>query len=90
MLNAVRRIERSAVRAGGGFEVDARADEFFAVFRGAAAAVEAAVEIQRAMSKHAWPDGRAVRVRIGLHSGPPDVNAERLRGDQRQRRGAPV
>jgi class 3 adenylate cyclase len=71
MLNAVRRIERSAVRAGGGFEVDARADEFFAVFRSAPAAVEAAVEIQRAMTKHAWPDGRAVRVRIGLHAGRP-------------------
>jgi class 3 adenylate cyclase len=71
MLNAVRRIERSAVRAGGGFEVDARADEFFAVFRAAAAAVEAAVEIQRAMARHPWPDGRTVRVRIGLHSGRP-------------------
>ena len=71
MLNAVRRIERSAVRAGGGFEVDARADEFFAVFRLAPAAVEAAVEIQRAMTKHPWADGRSVRVRIGLHTGRP-------------------
>ena len=71
MLNAVRRIERAAVRAGGGFEVDARADEYFAVFRSASAAVEAAVEIQRAMASHPWPDGRAVRVRIGLHSGRP-------------------
>jgi len=71
MLNGVRRIERSAVRAGGGFEVDARADEFFAVFRAAPDAVEAAVEIQRAMAKHAWPDGRAVRVRIGIHTGRP-------------------
>jgi class 3 adenylate cyclase len=71
MLNAVRRIERAAVRTGGGFEVDARADEFFAVFRAATAAVEAAASIQRAMSAHAWPDGRAVRVRIGLHSGRP-------------------
>ncbi len=71
MLNAVRRIERAAVRAGGGFEVDARADEYFAVFRSASAAVEAAVEIQRAMASHPWSDGRAVRVRIGLHSGRP-------------------
>jgi len=70
-LNAVRRIERSAVRTGGGFEVDARADEFFAVFRVAHAAIEAVVEIQRAMTKHPWPDGRAVRVRIGLHAGRP-------------------
>jgi class 3 adenylate cyclase len=70
MLNAVRRIERAAVRTAGGFEVDARADEFFAVFRSAPAAVEAAVEIQRSMASHAWP-GREVRVRIGLHTGRP-------------------
>jgi class 3 adenylate cyclase len=63
MLNAVRRIERAAVRTGGGFEVDARADEFFAVFRSAPAAVDAAVEIQRAMASQAWPHGREVRVR---------------------------
>jgi class 3 adenylate cyclase len=71
MLNAVRRIERTAVRDRGGFEVDARADEFFAVFRSAAAAVEAAVEIQREMASHLWPDGRTVRVRIGIHLGRP-------------------
>jgi class 3 adenylate cyclase len=71
MLNAVRRIERAAVRAGSGFEVDARSDEYFAVFRSTLAAVEAAIEIQRAMAAHAWPDGRAVRVRIGLHAGRP-------------------
>ena len=71
MLNAIRRIERAAVRAGEGFEVDARADEFFAVFRSAHAAVESAVQIQRAMAGHAWPNGRSVRVRIGLHTGRP-------------------
>jgi class 3 adenylate cyclase len=71
MLNAVRRIERSAVRDGGGYEVDARADEFFAVFRSAPAAVEAALELQRKLASHDWPDGRAVRVRIGLHTGRP-------------------
>ena len=70
MLNAVRRILRAGgARRAEAHEVDARADEFFAVFRAAPAALEAAVEIQRAMAKHAWPDGRAVRVRIGLHSG---------------------
>jgi class 3 adenylate cyclase len=80
MLNAVRRIQRAAVRAGGGVEVDARADEFFAVFRSAPAAVEAAVEIQRAMASHAWPDGRDVRVRIGLHTGRPTPTATGYQG----------
>jgi class 3 adenylate cyclase len=71
LLSAVRRIERAAVREAGGFEVDARADELFAVFEQASAAVASAVAIQRAMSRHAWPDGRDVRVRIGLHTGRP-------------------
>ena len=68
LLNAVRRIERRAVREAGGFEVDARADEFFAVFEEPSAAVASALAIQRAMSRHAWPDER---VRIGLHTGRP-------------------
>ena len=71
LLNAVRRIERAAIRKGGGHEVDARADEYFAVFRSASAAVETADAIQREMAAHAWPDGRSVRVRIGLHTGRP-------------------
>jgi class 3 adenylate cyclase len=73
VLNAVRRIERAATKGGGGFEVDARADEYFAVFRSAAAAVEAAIAVQRAMAAHEWPAGRAVRVRIGLHTGRPTL-----------------
>jgi len=80
LLNAVRRIERAAVRAGAGHEVDARADEYFAVFRQAAAAVEAADAIQRAMAAHAWPDGRSVRVRIGLHTGRPTLTATGYQG----------
>jgi class 3 adenylate cyclase len=80
MLNAVRRIERAAVRDGGGFEVDARADEFFAVFRAATPAVEAAVAVQREMAAHAWPDGRDVRVRIGLHTGRPTPTATGYQG----------
>ena len=71
MLNAVRRIERAAVRRGAGFEVDARADEFFAVFRSSPDALGAALEIQRRMVSYGWPDGRSVRVRIGLHAGRP-------------------
>ena len=79
-LNAVRRIERAAVRTSGGHEVDARADEFFAVFERASSAVEAADAIQRAMAGHAWPDGRAVRVRIGLHSGRPTLTSTGYQG----------
>lgn len=73
MLNVVRRLLRSAVRNASGHEVDARADEFFAVFKGASTALDAAVAIQRAMDATSWVDGRQVRVRIGLHAGRPTL-----------------
>jgi class 3 adenylate cyclase len=80
MLNAVRRIERSALRGAGGFEVDARADELFAVFERPTDALGAAMAIQRAMRSHAWPEGRDVRVRIGLHTGRPTRTASGYQG----------
>jgi class 3 adenylate cyclase len=64
---------RAAVRDAGGHEVDARADELFAVFEEAPAAVEAALAIQRAMRASAWPGGVDVRVRIGVHHGRPTL-----------------
>lgn len=75
LLNATRRIMRAAVRKAGGHEVDARADEFLAAFSSAAAALEGALAVQRGIGAHAWPDGRDVRVRIGLHSGRPTLTA---------------
>jgi class 3 adenylate cyclase len=71
VLRAVREIVRRAVAEAGGREVDARADEFFAAFRGASNAVQAAVAIQRKLSERAWPDGLECRVRVGIHSGRP-------------------
>jgi len=73
LLNDVRGILRTAVSRAGGREIDARADEFFAVFERAAAAIEAAVVMQRELGHRAWPDDLEVRVRIGIHSGRPTV-----------------
>jgi class 3 adenylate cyclase len=70
-LSEVKRLIGSAVDAHGGYEVDARADEFFAAFADAGSALEAAIEVQRSMRDHAWPQGNVVKVRIGLHSGEP-------------------
>jgi class 3 adenylate cyclase len=71
LLADVRRLVRAAVQHAGGREVDARADEFLAVFERAPAALEAALAIQRAMHAGAWPGGIDVRLRIGLHRGRP-------------------
>lgn len=69
LLRDVRALIRSSVRAAGGHEVDCRADEFFAAFAEPAAALDSALAIQRALARSTWPDGVAVRVRIGIHTG---------------------
>jgi class 3 adenylate cyclase len=71
LLADVRRLVRGAVRQAGGREVDARADEVFAVFEHAPAALEAALGIQREMRAAEWPEGTDVRLRIGMHRGRP-------------------
>jgi len=73
LLNDVRGILRAAVLRSRGREIDARADEFFAVFERAVDAVEAGAAIQRALGERAWPDDLNVRVRVGIHSGRPTL-----------------
>ena len=60
---------RAAVDAHGGAIVRTEGDACFAVFPEAGVAVRAAVDAQRALSAHPWPDDAAIRVRMGLHSG---------------------
>jgi len=76
VLAEERRLLRTIVREHGGFEIDSRADEFFAAFPDAADPAGAALEIQRRLRDHAWPDGAIVRLRIGLHSGQPQMTDE--------------
>jgi predicted ATPase/class 3 adenylate cyclase len=66
-----RNILRSAFREHGGYEVDYEGDAFFVSFASAPAAVAAAAGAQRALSAEAWPEGSAVRVRMGIHTGEP-------------------
>src|SRR5499426_2780122 len=64
-------LSRAAFDAHEGYEVDTQGDSFFVVFPRATQAVASAVAIQRALAAEAWPEGGAVRVRIGLHTGEP-------------------
>jgi class 3 adenylate cyclase len=73
LLNDVRGIIRRAVLRAGGREVDAHADEFFAVFEGVVPAIEAAVAMQRRLGDRTWPDDLQCRVRVGIHSGRPTL-----------------
>jgi class 3 adenylate cyclase len=71
-----RRIVREAFAARGGTEIDTQGDSFFFSFPRARDAVAAAVDAQRALRDHAWPDGADVRVRMGLHTGEPQIGDE--------------
>jgi len=73
LLAEARSLLKTAVRSAGGKVVDIRADELFAVFKGAPDALAAAIAIQRAARSHGWIDGALVRVRIGLHTGRPTL-----------------
>ena len=74
------RILRRAFAAHRGREVDTQGDSFFVAFPRAKDAVAAAVDGQRDLAAHAWPDCGAVKVRMGLHSGEPTVEAKRYVG----------
>jgi DNA-binding NarL/FixJ family response regulator/class 3 adenylate cyclase len=69
VLDEARELQRRAVAAAGGREVDCRGDELFGVFDGPAPAVAAALAIQHSFATRDWPAGEQVRVRIGLHCG---------------------
>ena len=73
VLNETRKLQRAAVKAAGGQTVDARGDDFFAVFSDSAAALEAALAVQRELAARRWPGGSTVRLRIGLHRGRPTL-----------------
>ncbi len=62
---------RTVVTGAGGYEVEARADEFFAAFEAPRAGLDAAVEIQHLFAQRSFGDGITVRLRIGVHSGYP-------------------
>ena len=71
---------RDAVVRASGISVEARADEFFAVFESPRSAVDAAVAIQHALEERSFVDDAIVRVRVGIHSGYPTSTADNYVG----------
>ena len=69
LIGAHNRLLRDVFARFGGREIGTEGDSFFVVFAHAGSAVEAAVEAQRALAAHRFPEGVRVRVRMGLHSG---------------------
>jgi predicted ATPase/DNA-binding SARP family transcriptional activator/class 3 adenylate cyclase/Tfp pilus assembly protein PilF len=68
VLEEHHRLLREAWAAAGGYEVRTMGDAFFVVFTRADAALAAAVQAQRAVESHPWPEGARIRVRMGLHT----------------------
>jgi predicted ATPase/class 3 adenylate cyclase len=69
VLENHQRLLREVFAARGGTVVGTEGDSFFVVFSTAPEALSAAVEAQRALEGHQWPEGGRVRVRMGLHTG---------------------
>ena len=73
VLADCRHLLRHAFQTHHGQEVDTQGDSFFVAFARATDAFSAAVDAQRALASHPWPEGAAVRVRMGLHTGEPSL-----------------
>jgi len=71
-----RRLVRKTFGSRGGTEIDTQGDAFFFSFPRARDAVAAAVDAQRALRDHEWPEGKEVLVRMGVHTGEPHVGDE--------------
>jgi predicted ATPase/class 3 adenylate cyclase len=76
VLEECRHLLRTAFQQYHGLEVDTQGDAFFVAFAHATDAVAASAAAQRALATHSWPEGVAVRVRMGVHTGEPSLVAE--------------
>ena len=71
-----RALVRAACTRYDGREVDTQGDAFLVVFARASDAIAAAAEAQRSLSAEPWPEGGTIRVRMGVHTGEPDIDDE--------------
>ncbi|MFN2521109.1 MAG: adenylate/guanylate cyclase domain-containing protein [Candidatus Limnocylindria bacterium] len=81
VLEAQRRILRSAIAAHDGYEVRTEGDAFFVVFRRPSDAVAAAADAQLAIAREVFPHDVVVRVRIGMHTGEATLSRAEVESD---------
>jgi class 3 adenylate cyclase/streptogramin lyase len=75
-----RRLLETAFAEHRGVVVDRQTESFFVAFVRARDAVQAASDAQHALAAQTWPDGAQVKVRMGIHSGDPEVTGDRYVG----------
>jgi predicted ATPase/class 3 adenylate cyclase len=74
LIAGYEQLMRQACETHHGSVVNTQGDSFFVAFPRAVDALNAALQSQRALNAHAWPDGVRVRVRMGLHTGEPQIS----------------
>ena len=72
----MRELVRETAASRNGHEVDWAGDGAFLAFSRASDAVAAAAELQRAIAKEAWPQDGVLRLRVGIHTGEPELGEE--------------
>ena len=80
MVEEHRRLLEATFAEHGGLVVDRQTESFFVVFTRARHAAQAAADAQRALAEHEWPDEAQVKVRMGIHSGDPELAGDRYVG----------
>ncbi|HLV99393.1 MAG TPA: tetratricopeptide repeat protein [Ktedonobacterales bacterium] len=73
VLGLHQEVLRTAFAAHNGVEVDTQGDAFLVAFTSAPGAVAAAAEATRDLAACAWPEGVPLRVRMGVHTGTPQL-----------------
>jgi predicted ATPase/class 3 adenylate cyclase len=71
-----RAIVRAAVSAHAGAEILTEGDSFFVIFGDPANAAAAAADAQRGLAAEPWPAGAEIRVRMGIHVGTGQLDAD--------------
>ena len=69
------RLIEDACAANAGHVIDTQGDAYFAAFDRAADAVATAVSVQRTLEAVDWPEGLQLRIRMGLHTAEPFLDA---------------
>ena len=80
LIADVRRLLREEIATESGAEVDATGDELSAVFGEVEPALRSALAGQARIRDHGWPEGAVVKVRMGLHTGVPQLGEEGYTG----------
>ncbi len=73
LLSELRRLASEVIDRHAGRVVDARADELFAAFADGQSAAIAAIELEERIAAASWPAGASPKLRIGLHTGRPEL-----------------